>query len=313
MNPQDSLDPNAPHPTEPLLEASLIQRKQIGDDTNSLLEALVHQGETNNPEHLLAAGLVQSKQNTDRIVEAIAPGTPRTTKISDMLNGLFDEMKGDQGEKGEQGPKGDQGEKGDQGDPGPDGPIGPQGAQGLTGADGADGRDGRDGRDGVDGSDGEKGDQGDPGKDGSPDTAEQIRQKMASILADLEKKVVKQSAKKMTLMIPNQGYFINSVYAGQGENLNLIAGSNVTLAAVPSKNGIDITITASGGGGASLNPQTPVGTINGSNATFTITGILNALFLNGAFQTPGGVDYTLAGTTITYVSAPPAGSNHYSI
>lgn len=68
-----------------------------------------------------------------------------------------------------------------------------------------------------------------------------------------------------------------------------------------------------GGGNRKLNPQIPTGVIDGSNATFTITGILSALFKDGAFQTPDGVDYTLSadGVTINYVVAPSAGSAHY--
>lgn len=74
--------------------------------------------------------------------------------------------------------------------------------------------------------------------------------------------------------------------------------------------GVDVTETIPGGGGT-YTPETPVGVVNGANAVFTITSAnLFALYLNGAFQTAGGVDYTLVGTTITYVSAPPTGSGH---
>lgn len=57
---------------------------------------------------------------------------------------------------------------------------------------------------------------------------------------------------------------------------------------------------------------TPTGAIDGANTVFTLpdTPVTNSLqlFLNGAFQTGGGVDYTIAGLTITFVGAPPAGS-----
>lgn len=59
--------------------------------------------------------------------------------------------------------------------------------------------------------------------------------------------------------------------------------------------------------------ETPSGTINGSNAVFTLahtpspTASLQ-LFLNGAFQTAAGTDYTLATATITFGSAPLTGS-----
>lgn len=59
--------------------------------------------------------------------------------------------------------------------------------------------------------------------------------------------------------------------------------------------------------------ETPSGTINGSNATFTLAAAPNPagslmLFLNGAYQTAAGVDYTLSSLTITFVLAPPSGS-----
>lgn len=55
--------------------------------------------------------------------------------------------------------------------------------------------------------------------------------------------------------------------------------------------------------------ETPSGTINGANAAFVLANtpaVANSLqvFLNGAYQTPGGEDYTLAGDTITFVNAP---------
>lgn len=56
---------------------------------------------------------------------------------------------------------------------------------------------------------------------------------------------------------------------------------------------------------------TPSGTINGSNAAFTVVAPIVGLFLvflNGALQTGGGVDYTRVTTTITFVTAPPTGS-----
>lgn len=60
--------------------------------------------------------------------------------------------------------------------------------------------------------------------------------------------------------------------------------------------------------------ETPAGTINGVNKVFTITSAnLLSLHLNGLYQTGGGVDYTLSGTTITYVHAPPTGSGHKAI
>lgn len=71
--------------------------------------------------------------------------------------------------------------------------------------------------------------------------------------------------------------------------------------------GDEVTETISGGVGT---PETPVGDINGSNVTFTITAVsLTQLFLNGILQEEG-VKFTLSGTTITYTTAPRAGTAH---
>jgi hypothetical protein len=58
--------------------------------------------------------------------------------------------------------------------------------------------------------------------------------------------------------------------------------------------------------------ETPTGAVNGSNVTFTLaaTPTLNTeeVFLNGILQEPGaGNDYTISGSTITYLSAPLTG------
>jgi len=58
--------------------------------------------------------------------------------------------------------------------------------------------------------------------------------------------------------------------------------------------------------------ETPTGAVNGSNVTFTLaaTPTLNTeeVFLNGILQEPGaGMDYTISGSTITYLSAPLTG------
>lgn len=58
--------------------------------------------------------------------------------------------------------------------------------------------------------------------------------------------------------------------------------------------------------------ETPSGTIDGSNVTFTLahtpTAGSVALYLNGARQKVTD-DYTISGTTITFISAPLTGSN----
>jgi hypothetical protein len=64
-----------------------------------------------------------------------------------------------------------------------------------------------------------------------------------------------------------------------------------------------------------VDSEIPVGVINGVNTVFGLASaptpaLSLMLFLNGLLQTAGGVDYTLAGATITYVAAPAAISKH---
>ena len=57
------------------------------------------------------------------------------------------------------------------------------------------------------------------------------------------------------------------------------------------------------------NAETPVGAIDGVNRVFTISTAPTLLFLmlNGLTQKDSGVDFVIAGTTITFNEAPHAG------
>jgi hypothetical protein len=63
-----------------------------------------------------------------------------------------------------------------------------------------------------------------------------------------------------------------------------------------------------------INQAAPTGTINGSNTSFTLgftpgNSSNVVCYLNGVMQQQGsGNDYTISGTTITYLTAPPTGS-----
>jgi hypothetical protein len=97
----------------------------------------------------------------------------------------------------------------------------------------------------------------------------------------------------------------NSVDNPLQSKLNLKSGSNVTLTA-DSLGGV--TIAAAAGSTTTFVRETPTGTMNGTNKTFTlsftpITGSLN-LFLN--IIQIASVDYTLSGNTITFTVAPKA-------
>ena len=63
----------------------------------------------------------------------------------------------------------------------------------------------------------------------------------------------------------------------------------------------------------SFQNETPSGTVNGSNVTFTLSAAPSPatslqLYVNGQLLASGGEDYTLVSDTITFVTAPPTGS-----
>ncbi len=90
-----------------------------------------------------------------------------------------------------------------------------------------------------------------------------------------------------------------------------LTGAGISSTAI----GTAVTVVVSGGVGTQVNNEIPSGTINGTNVTFTlantpIAGTLK-LRLNGMWL-QSGVDYTLAGTTITFINPPETGSNLYA-
>jgi phage-related tail fiber protein len=71
-------------------------------------------------------------------------------------------------------------------------------------------------------------------------------------------------------------------------------------------------ITGGGGSISFADNETPSGTVNGSNTTFTLANTPTAgsvsLYMNGMLQEAGsGNDYTISGSTITYLAAPISG------
>lgn len=102
--PPENLQPQD-HPTEPLLEAGLIQSKQIGDETNSLLEAIIQQNSENNHEPILEAQLMQNENNTNKIVDAIkdrpeVQPVKIVTEQNELADNFFRMLRGQKGEDG---------------------------------------------------------------------------------------------------------------------------------------------------------------------------------------------------------------------
>jgi hypothetical protein len=81
------------------------------------------------------------------------------------------------------------------------------------------------------------------------------------------------------------------------------AGAGVTGGAI----GNDVTETIPGGGSGGVSFETPVGLIDSSNVTYTVSNTPKYVILNGStyFENDG---YTLAGLTITMLIVPETGS-----
>ena len=104
----------------------------------------------------------------------------------------------------------------------------------------------------------------------------------------------------------------NSVVADAvSDVLTLIAGSNVTITTNETTDSITLSATGATGTLVSVTNAVPTGIINGSNTVFTIAGeALNneiIVTLNGLKQKET-TDYSLSGTTLTFVVAPFTGA-----
>lgn len=138
-------------------------------------------------------------------------------------------------------------------------------------------------------------------------------QELEKEIRDLEKRVTSRISS-----IGNHGDHANrNIAVGSNTSIlsrytdiNLIAGTNVTLTATPNNTTkyTDITITASGSGSSTVYNDTVSGTIDGVNKVFVTSSIISSpitLFLSGSpYQ--AGVDYTTLGSVLTYTTAPDA-------
>lgn len=225
-------------------------------------------------------------------------------------------LKGDKGDRGLQGLKGLRGEKGDKGEKGIQGIPGKEGKNGKDGKEGVDGKDGLPGTNGVDGLPGL------PGKEGenaSPDEPDVLVEKIntSKKLIDAHKvkglrdmiDTVDQIGKNPQGKLENVGGANPLIMLSNGVRVSdFITELNFSTNITPVYDGNGrVTLTASGSGGTTYS-ETPSGTVNGVNVTFTtthtITTVLN-FAINGMYLHPTA-DYSTSGTTITFVSAPAA-------
>jgi hypothetical protein len=271
--------PQAPQP-QPELEALLVQNGQHNVNLEKGIETLIQQNEKNNPEPILEAIALGQREIVDAIKSGSAAKDERMQTVADTVT-----VKGLKGEKG------DPGEKGDTGDVGP---IGPQ-AEGIVGPQG---------EPGIPGPKGDKGDKGDPGKDGSPDTPEQIIAKVRGRISydELSDRPNIEAFRKwggaQQLAIQRS----NVLLASDVKVLDFI-GAGVSVADL---GGGVIAVTIPGASLGTIYTETPTGTVDGVNTTYTtahtITTILS-FAINGQFIHPS--DYSIAGSTITFGTALP--------
>lgn len=82
-----------------------------------------------------------------------------------------------------------------------------------------------------------------------------------------------------------------------------------SAATSPQASNKPVSVTVSGGGSSNfVDGETPAGTIDGVNDTFTLTESPSPaaslqLYRNGILQAPGGSDFTLTGDTIVFEAA----------
>lgn len=273
---------------------------------------------------------LQKQDETVKAVKALEPSMKRIGSAAEFIEGFLLSIKGDKGDQGDVGP-----EPTDErlkklitplipepikGEDGKDGYT-PQ--KGVDYFDGAPGREGKDGRDGIDGKDADhtaivrevinnlpKIKNGKDGKDGSPDTPDDIIKKIRSRkaqkgglsyddLRDLPnlELVAKQASKSIEI------YDESGLVDGNLERLNF-TGSGVVAT---SDGRGTITIVIPGGSAGNVYTETPSGSIDGNNTSFTVANPITTVFsfgLNGAFIHPS--DYSIVGSTISFVSAPDA-------
>jgi hypothetical protein len=245
--------PPAPDNT-PHLDALIVSNEKHAQTAEAQRDALIRQGEKNNPAPILESQLQKLGDIHDTLKAQQAPVADEHTVT---LRGLKGD-KGDQGEKGDkgdtgdtgpvgpkgdqglQGPKGDQGERGDQGSPGPTGPQGEPGPQGTPGI---------------------KGDKGDPGTDGSAVTGEDIVKKLLALNGDarLSYNALRDlpnidTFRQFTAGAENQIWRDGELFSNQVRILDF-RGSGATLTDL---GGGRVAITVSGGGASAFTSLTDV-------------------------------------------------------
>lgn len=311
------------------MDTMMLRKEDHHNEVSDLLNTIIEQNDKNNPEPILETIVQQNEAIKERVenagsvvaqaIEKSSEDMKKVVSVLEAVNQFLPKIGFLKGEKGD---------KGDNGESGKDGRDGKDGKTPIAGIDFELPKDGRDGRDGRDGKDAEidfqlvvseivktipKPKDGLPGKNGSPDTGEQIVNKLRAL--EYAKKLSYEDLKDapdmahIQRLISARDYDFTelkdapSSYAGQ-------AGKSIRVKS--DEKGLEFFTTTTSI--EFVDEEIPTGTIDGSNTYFEldytpITGSVH-LYLNGQRQSINNNDYSISGTTITYTTAPPPGSYH---
>jgi hypothetical protein len=199
------------------------------------------------------------------------------------------------------------------------------------------GKDGRDGKDGIDaigekGEKGDKGDKGDDGKDGSPDTAEQVKDKLLSVgikydeiqdTPDIPQIVRNLSSKTVSLselddvnldgLTQTNGKY--NLGSGGGGIESIVAGNNITVDDADPANPI---VSAIAGDRYKTTSTTSHTIVSGGDLTFTVDAGLSytvhqdVTIAHNASNFMSGEVVSYSGTTLVVAIKHKTGSGTYS-
>lgn len=176
--------------------------------------------------------------------------------------------------KKEKGEKGDRGEKGERGEKGSNGKDGKNGVDGKNGTNGKDGKDGKgiDGLNGLDGKDGVN------GKDGSPDTGEQIVEKINKQDTKIDRSKIKDLDKDIK-ELKERPPIVNNIMGGGGSSgiKDIRAGSGIGVSKLNDTYTISNTQSETSPAGSTTQVQFNDAGAFGGDAGLTYNKTTNAL------------------------------------
>ena len=147
---------------------------ELNEKSKGKLKQAILEGKVKDETSLAVFQMVEDLKDEIEVVKEEVSTAVKQVKESEVsLDKVLNSIKGQEGKQGVQGIKGDTGSKGDKGDKGEQGKEGKKGNDSFWR-----------GKQGDRGIQGEKGNDGKNGLDGSPDTPEQVRDKLETLKED---------------------------------------------------------------------------------------------------------------------------------